>query len=212
MVAVNEALLALPLDTCKKVCTTLQMVYNEIILIEGDNNYKLPHAGKDKVICQLQRDIPLKLPCQAMLEGGTIDGDVIVAFANSEANPTPVLIPPKPAMLIVDSPATTTINDNDVVEWDVADEENEIVEGDADDLEDDSDGVTAMRRRTRNILEGIDFWETFDDQIEWGGDDYEHHTDEPVRIVDSESGEDGDDGGNSGKKKYHFGRIDGICI
>ena len=151
MAAVQEAFQALPLDTCKKVWTTLQMVYNKVVLAEGDNNYKLPHAGKDKVIRQLQQDIPLKLPCQAMLDGGTIDGDVIVAFANGVGTPNPVLIPPEPAMLIVDSPdspATIVGNvANDTVEWDAADKENEVMEGDADDSVVGRDDAAAMRLR-----------------------------------------------------------------
>ena len=62
---VREAYQELPMDTCCKVWTTLQMVMNEIIRAGGDNTYKLPHAGKDRIIRQLNADIPHVLPCQA---------------------------------------------------------------------------------------------------------------------------------------------------
>lgn len=92
---VLEAFQELPLDVCKKVWTTAQMVMNEIIRCNGNNNYKLPHAGKDKVVRKMRRDIPFRLPCQALLMGGALNGDVIVAFmvgGEIVASPTPRLI------------------------------------------------------------------------------------------------------------------------
>ena len=185
MAAVQSAFQELPLDTCKKVWTTLQMVYNEVIRHNGDNNYKLPHAGKDKVIMQLTREIPDRLPCQAKLTGGTIDGEVIVAFMTGVTVIPPAPIPPlpPPAMLIVEE---APLADTDVVEWGAADEENESVlaEGDA-----DSGEVTAHYCRVRNVLESVGFWDNFDEMIEWGGDDYENHSCGEVADVDDSCGE-----------------------
>ena len=48
--AVLKAYIKLPLDTCKKVWITLQMVMNEIICVDGNNNYQLPHASWDKIV------------------------------------------------------------------------------------------------------------------------------------------------------------------
>ena len=72
----------MPLEACKKLWTTAQMVMNEIIRCNGDNTYKLPHANKDKIIRQINRDIPHRIPCMAKLTGGEVSGDVIVAFTN----------------------------------------------------------------------------------------------------------------------------------
>jgi hypothetical protein len=56
------------------------MVMNEIILIGGDNRYKLPHAKKDKIVTQLQSAIPYRLPCSAMTDNGKLDFGCIVSF------------------------------------------------------------------------------------------------------------------------------------
>ncbi len=57
---VDAAYAALPLEVCIKVWTTAQMVMNEILLANGNNNYKLPHAGKDKLVQELGKRIPLR--------------------------------------------------------------------------------------------------------------------------------------------------------
>ena len=90
MVNVLEAYNELPLDTCKKVWTTAQMVMKEVICNGGGNIYKLPHAQKDKLVQMLQRDIPaLSLPCQAKIDGGALSGQVIVESMQGEQDTTP---------------------------------------------------------------------------------------------------------------------------
>jgi hypothetical protein len=74
----------LPLEVCQKVWTTAQMVMNEIILCKGDNKYKLPHAGKDKIVSQLKRALPYCLPCVATVSQGKLDGSAILSFLTSQ--------------------------------------------------------------------------------------------------------------------------------
>jgi hypothetical protein len=50
-----------PLDTCKKVWTSLQLVLNQCLKAGVVNNYKLPHMSKDKYIWEHSK-IPLRLP------------------------------------------------------------------------------------------------------------------------------------------------------
>ena len=56
------------------------MVMNEILRCNGGNTYKLPHAGKDKVITEMKQAIPLRLPCQSKITGGGINGEVIMEY------------------------------------------------------------------------------------------------------------------------------------
>ena len=69
---------ALPLDICIKVWTTAQMVMNQIILANGNNNYKLPHAGKDKIVRLIGHSIPDRLPCMANRTQSPLYGTAIV--------------------------------------------------------------------------------------------------------------------------------------
>ena len=86
MANVDAAYAALPLEVCIKVWTTAQMVMNEILLAGGNNNYKLPHAGKDKIVCELGKRIPLRLPCTALLSNSPLNGAAIKStmMADSE--------------------------------------------------------------------------------------------------------------------------------
>ena len=83
MTNVMEAFHEFPLETCKKVWTTAQMVMNEVLLCQGNKNYKLPHAGKDKIMRAMKRDILLHLPCQAMITNVSLTGEVILAFSKT---------------------------------------------------------------------------------------------------------------------------------
>lgn len=67
----------LPLAICIKVWTTAQMVMNEIIRAGGSNNYKLPHAGKEKIVNEFGRSIPHCLPCTALISNSALNGDAI---------------------------------------------------------------------------------------------------------------------------------------
>jgi hypothetical protein len=80
---VDGALEALPLEVCIKVWTTAQMVMNEILLADGNNNYKLPHAGKDKIVREHGKAIPLQLPCTALLSQSPLN------YASIKAAMTP---------------------------------------------------------------------------------------------------------------------------
>ena len=37
-----------PLETSKKVWSTLQLIFDAVIKVEGGNNYKFPHTGKNR--------------------------------------------------------------------------------------------------------------------------------------------------------------------
>ena len=81
---VSEAFDELPLDVCRRVWTTAQMVMNEIIIANGDNKYKLPHASKEKAERFLGEDIPLRLPCRAIIDGGSLGYDTIIAYSQQQ--------------------------------------------------------------------------------------------------------------------------------
>lgn len=60
-----------PLATSKKAWTTLQLIFDECLKVDGANNYKLPHMQKEKWIREHGgAGIPLRLRCTA-LYGGT---------------------------------------------------------------------------------------------------------------------------------------------
>ena len=82
---VKEAYNELPLPVCIKVWTTAQMVMNEIIIHNGHNTYKLPHAAKDKLICAASTALPLCLPCQALINGGALTMEMIMDVMKSQA-------------------------------------------------------------------------------------------------------------------------------
>jgi len=76
---VHEAYADLPLDVCKNVWTTAQLVMNQILLCNGGNDYKLPHDGKLKIAAANGRDIPMQLPCCALIAGDHLNADAITA-------------------------------------------------------------------------------------------------------------------------------------
>jgi hypothetical protein len=67
------------------VWTSLQMVMNEIILCGGNNNYKLTHARKEKLMFNFGRDIPLRLPCEADSSRGSINEQTIRTEMNRQS-------------------------------------------------------------------------------------------------------------------------------
>jgi len=77
---VQESFAKLPLDICRKVWTTAQIATNQILLHNGNNDYKLPHVGKLKVERAAGRDIPMRLPCRALIDGRVPDCEYIVTF------------------------------------------------------------------------------------------------------------------------------------
>ncbi len=70
---VHESFAELPLDICCKVWTTAQIVVNQILIHNGNNNYKLPHIGKLKMEKAVGRKISIRLPCRALIDGGALD-------------------------------------------------------------------------------------------------------------------------------------------
>ena len=80
---VQEAFAKLPLDVCRKVWTTAQIVMNQIILHNGNNDYKLPHVGKLKTERAAGRNISLRLPCRALIDGGALDCEYITSFMSN---------------------------------------------------------------------------------------------------------------------------------
>ena len=74
---VQEAFAELPLDVCRKVWMTAQIVMNHLLIHQGNNDCKLPHVGKLKVDNAFSRDIPMRLPCRALINAGALDYEYI---------------------------------------------------------------------------------------------------------------------------------------
>ncbi len=53
---------------------------NEILLHNGNNNYKLPHLGKLKIEKAVGGNISMRLPCRALIDGGALDCQYITTF------------------------------------------------------------------------------------------------------------------------------------
>jgi hypothetical protein len=81
---VKEAYAKLPLDVCRHVWSTAQIVMNSILLCNGENDYKLPHVGKMRIARALSHNFPMRLPCQALVAGGNINEAAITAFVTTE--------------------------------------------------------------------------------------------------------------------------------
>jgi hypothetical protein len=91
---VHEAYADLPLDVCKNVWTTAQLVMNQVLLCNGGNDYKLPHDGKLKIAAAKNgRDIPMQLPCCALIAGDHLNADAITAAIISSDQGMPILTP-----------------------------------------------------------------------------------------------------------------------
>jgi hypothetical protein len=70
----------LSLDICCKVWTTAQIVMNQILIHNGNNNYKLPHIGKLKIEKAVGSKISMRLPYWALVDGGALDCQYITTF------------------------------------------------------------------------------------------------------------------------------------
>jgi len=185
MVNVLEAFDEFPLETCKKVWTTAQMVMNEILLCHGDNSYKLPHAGKDKIVRKMKRDIPLRLPCQAMITNSSLNGDAIVRYVESLSPPlppppnnsfVPPLPPPPNNSFVESSIAPALLLLAGAASGNALMEEEEGAVGTADD-----NVVLEQEDCAKDDEEAYDtpsekeFWENFESKIAWGGEEYDNH-------------------------------------
>jgi hypothetical protein len=53
---------------------------NLILLVDDGNNYAIPHVGKLKLARSLGQDLPLRLPCRALIAGENIDSNAISGF------------------------------------------------------------------------------------------------------------------------------------
>ena len=80
---VHEAFDELPLDICCKVWTTAQIVMNQIILQNGNNDYKLPHIRKLKIEKAVGHNMSMRLPCHALIDGGALDCQYITTFLSN---------------------------------------------------------------------------------------------------------------------------------
>ncbi len=85
IVHMKEAYNKLPWNVCIRVWTTAHMVMNKIICDSDNNKYKFPHANKSIIICKLGIEIPHWLPCQALINGRLVDGDVISELVQAQA-------------------------------------------------------------------------------------------------------------------------------
>jgi hypothetical protein len=80
---VQESFTEIPLDVCSKVWTTAQIVMHQILLHNGNSNYKLPHVGKLKIEKAVGRNISMRLPCRALIDGGALDCQYITTFLSN---------------------------------------------------------------------------------------------------------------------------------
>ena len=46
---------------------------NQILIHTDNNNYKLPHIGRLKFEKAVNGNISMRLPCQALIDGGALD-------------------------------------------------------------------------------------------------------------------------------------------
>ena len=53
---------------------------NQILIHNGNNNYKLPHIGKLKIEKAFGSKISIRLPCRALIDGGALDCQYITTF------------------------------------------------------------------------------------------------------------------------------------
>jgi hypothetical protein len=107
---VLEAFADLPLDVCKKVWTTAQIVMNQILIQNGNNDYKLPHVGKLKVEKAVGGDIPLRLPCRALINNKALECEYIIQFIGK------LIVVSYVASSSV-HPTATSADGNDAVLW-----------------------------------------------------------------------------------------------
>ena len=200
MVNVMEAFHEFPRKICKKVWTTAQMVMNEILICGGDNNYKLSHADKDKIVRAMKHDIPLRLSCQAMINNGSLNGEAIISFAKTlpPLNNSVVALPPLNNYVASSFDAASsallllagTVSDNAVaMEEGIVGTADDVMEegivGTADDVvieqeycaEDKEACVTPYQR---------EFWEDFENKKAWGREEYENHTEGLIERADLE--------------------------
>ena len=91
---VHDAYAELPLDICKNVWTTAQLVMNQVLLCNGGSDYKLPHVGKLKMAAANGRDIPMRLPCRALIVGDHLNADAITTaiIANDHGTPAHLVL------------------------------------------------------------------------------------------------------------------------
>jgi hypothetical protein len=216
---VNAAYAALPLKVCIKVWTTVQMVMNEILLANGNNNYKLPHAGKDKIVRELGKSIPLRLPCSALLlnaplNSATIKSTMMPADGEFAALKYSLIVVSLLYLLSMslravawnatrrteDSISPTTANyhsdEDDDLESVVAD----LMEHDAfndigteDDMEmgeDVDDGDVEVEDIT-SALGLAQFFQHLEDNIEWGGHEYDHYRLSDAMVISDDDHNEG---------------------
>jgi hypothetical protein len=55
----------------------------------GGNDYKLPHIGKLKIAAANSRDIPMQLPCRALIAGDHLNADAITSAIISSEQDAP---------------------------------------------------------------------------------------------------------------------------
>jgi hypothetical protein len=58
---VHEAYADLPVNVCKRVWTTAQLVMNHVLLCNAGNDYRLLHVGMLKIAAAYGCDIPMRL-------------------------------------------------------------------------------------------------------------------------------------------------------
>jgi len=80
---VHKAFDELPLDICCEVWTTAQIAMNQILIQNGNNNYKLPYIGKLKIEKSVGGNISMRLPCCALIDGGALDCQYITTFMSN---------------------------------------------------------------------------------------------------------------------------------
>ncbi len=155
---------------------------NEVLLINGANNYKLPHVGKLKIVSDHGRDIPHRLPCKA-LNGEKLDTDAIVDALGQQTIAEALLdlgqeeeheLIAGLESLTIDEDLTDGMSNgvtvgNDGVDSNARGGNRPGSDASLNDLND--------LRQMGRVLHRFDHFESFFDdfvsEIEWGGEDYD---------------------------------------
>jgi hypothetical protein len=90
---VHDRYAELPLNICKNVWMTAQLVMNQVHLCNRGNDYKLPYVGKLKIsVAANGRDISMRLPCRALIAGDHLNADATTTAIVANNQGTPALL------------------------------------------------------------------------------------------------------------------------
>jgi len=74
---------------------------NQILIHNGNNNYKLPHIGKLKIEKAVGSNISMRLPCWALIDGGALNCQYITTFMSNPTVSLSLCSPPAVVAVVV---------------------------------------------------------------------------------------------------------------